>query len=273
MSTAEAAEAAAAPGELRPRTDTGPLGLDPEVPLRLFRPAPGLALSVVSLAWLRAAGQEVRTRMASWHLAPEEASYAGTLTLRRRREEWLAGRMALKYAVRAHQEHSGRTPAACRDIRIGRVTEGMRAGKPVTDLSVEVGLTHSGDYAVAVCGPGPVGVDLERPRTVSPPLARILSDDGERAGADLAGQRLRAMPLILRWACKEAVLKHYGFGLRVDTREVRLTGWHEDGRFAWRPGPGLLRHAPAAGGTELRSWAREVDGYHLALVWSDPASQ
>jgi 4'-phosphopantetheinyl transferase len=264
-------DAASAPGELRPRTDTGPLVLDPEVPLRVFRPTPGLALSVVSLAWLRAAGDDVRARLASWHLGPDEASYVATLALRRRREEWLAGRMALKYAVRAQQEHSGRTPTACRDIRIEQVAQGLRAGKPVTDLPVEVGLTHSGDYAVAVCGTGAVGVDLERPRTVSPPLARILAEDGESAGADPAGQRLRVMPLLLRWACKEAVLKYYGFGLRVDTREVRLTGWHEDGRFAWRPGPELMRHAPAAGGG-LRTRACELDAYHLALVWSDPAS-
>lgn len=263
MSTAETAP----PGGARHRPGRDSIRLDPAAPLRVFRPAPRLALTVVSLAWLRAAGPEARARLEARHLTPAEASYADVLTLPRRRQEWLAGRMALKYAVRAHARHTGRTPVAYDDVRVTRVAEGMRAGKPTTDLPVEVSLTHSGDYAVALCGSGPVGVDLERPRSFPPELVRILLYDDTTAGADLAARRrLHAMPLPLRWTCKEAVLKCYGFGLRVDTREVRLTGWHEDGRFAWQAGPGLLRHVPASR-TRLRTWARELDGYHLALVW------
>ncbi|MEV0440549.1 4'-phosphopantetheinyl transferase superfamily protein [Streptomyces spectabilis] len=107
-----------------------------------------------------------------------------------------------------------------------------------------------------------VGIDLERTRQVPRPLAELLTTaQPDRPAVD-------AMPLSLRWACKEAVLKHFGFGLRVDTREVELTGWRPDGRFSWRAGPGLRRHVPAVDTLRLDSWAREVDGYCLSLVWS-----
>jgi 4'-phosphopantetheinyl transferase len=242
------------------------IALDPAVPLRLYHPARRLTLAVVSIAWLQAQEQAALARLESRHLTAEEAAYASTLPVRKRRCEWLAGRLALKHGVCAYQlRHSG-SAAGTRDIRISTVTQGMRAGKPVVDVPVEVGLSHSADLAVAACGPHAIGIDLEHGREVPPLLSAILSTEGDPASADPDQRRLAAMPLPLRWACKEAVLKHYGFGLRVDSREVALTGWRADGRFSWRAGPGLLRHAPAASAGLRESWAFEIDGYFLTLV-------
>ncbi|MGK5631869.1 4'-phosphopantetheinyl transferase family protein [Streptomyces sp. URMC 123] len=233
------------------------LRLDPDRPLHLGHGPGRLTVAVVSIAWLRRRTAGQLAALEARHLAPEEAAHAATLTFRKRRYEWLAGRLALKHGVCAHhQRHLGPAPPT-RAVRIGAVATGLRAGKPVVDLPVEIGLSHSVDFAVAACGPRPIGVDLERCRRMAPPFVELLAD-----GADLA------MPLPLRWACKEAVLKHFGFGLRVDSREVRLTGWGADGRFSWRGGPELCRHAPtAADGRRFATWAREIDGYALAMVW------
>ncbi|WP_243087352.1 hypothetical protein [Streptomyces sp. 891-h] len=265
MSTADAPPRALAP----PRPATGAalgIALDPGSPLRVYHLARRLTLAVVSIAWLDAAGDAVRERLASRHLTAHEAAYAASLPLRQRRCEWLAGRLALKHSVCAHQlRHWGRLVSS-RHIRVDTVVGGMRAGKPVVDAPVEVGLSHSAGLAVAVCGPHAVGVDLEHRREVPPLLAELLLAEGEPHPTE-PGQRLLAgMPLPLRWACKEAVLKHYGFGLRVDACEVALTGWRPDGRFSWRARSGLLRHAPAAADGLEESWAFEIDGYFLAVV-------
>ncbi|MGD9486100.1 hypothetical protein WDH52_23135 [Streptomyces sp. TRM70308] len=75
------------------------------------------------------------------------------------------------------------------------------------------------------------------------------------------------MPLPLRWACKEAVLKYFGFGLRFDTREVRLTSWRPDHRFTWTPGTALAAYTPLLG-KGVENWAySNLDGYCLALAW------
>ncbi|MEU2722904.1 4'-phosphopantetheinyl transferase family protein [Streptomyces smyrnaeus] len=240
--------------------------LDPQVPLRVFHLARRLTLAVVSIAWLHTAGDAARRRLTSRHLTAREAAYAASLPLPSRRCEWLAGRLAVKHSVCAHQLRQRGHLVTNREVRVDAIPDGMRAGKPVVDAPVEVGLSHSADLAVAVCGPHAVGVDLEHRREVPPLLAELLTAEGEPHSADPERRLLAAMPLPLRWACKEAVLKHYGFGLRVDACEVALTGWRPDGRFSWRAGVGLLRHAPAAEGGLKESWAFEIDGYYLAVV-------
>lgn len=103
-----------------------------------------------------------------------------------------------------------------------------------------------------------------------PTLARLLDEECDPRAPSADARRLAAMPATLRWTCKEAVLKYYGFGLRIDAGEVALTGWLPDGRFTWRPGGGLLRHAPVAETRRPAGWAGVVAGHHLALVERPP---
>lgn len=247
---------------------------DPARPLRIGHGPGTSTFALVSTAWLRELPESRRADFAARYFADSEARFAATLPVAKRRLEWLAGRFALKCAVRAHQRgRLGLRPDPARTVRIRTVAEGLCAGKPYVDGPFEVGLTHAGDFALAVCAPRAIGVDLEPRRSVTPYLERLLLLDD--AADDLAGGTgpgragLRRMPLTLRWACKEAVLKHFGFGLRIGggVREVELTGWHPDGRFTWRPGPALERHLPTDGAGRTRCLAREIDGYSLAMVW------
>ncbi|MBS2964635.1 hypothetical protein KGA66_16380 [Actinocrinis puniceicyclus] len=235
------------------------LVLDPARPLHLCH-APGpLTVAVVSIAWLGALRDAARTALERRELHPREAEYAATLWLRKRRLEWVAGRVAASRAVRAHQHRQhGREPGP-RSIRVAQVRAGPRAGRPAVNAPVRIGLSHSGEFAVAACGPRPLGIDLERTRPLPPPLLDLLACDGRVA---------HRMNPALHWACKEAVLKRFGLGLRMDPRQVTLTGWRPDGRFSWAAGPDLRRREPEAYDAQrLAGWARDVDGYALALVW------
>lgn len=241
------------------------LALDPTRPLYVTHVRGPLTLTVVSIAWLRGIGDRARTNLESRHLTDVESAQARQLPLSKRRLEWLAGRLALKHGVCAYQRRHFGTRAGTREVHVSAVTDGLRAGKPHVDFPVEVGLSHSVDFAVAACGPRTVGIDIERVRRMPPLLTELLTTTPRTAKAESLG--VRAMPPSLRWTCKEAVLKHFGFGLRVDPQEVELTDWRPDGRFSWRAGPGLRLHVPDSDGTRFDSWAREVDGYSVALVW------
>lgn len=245
------------------------VAFDPARPLHIVHVRGPLTIAVVSIAWLRELDEPVRTAIEARHLSEEEAAHAATLRIRKRHLEWLAGRLAIKHGVCAYRQRHTGVVAWTRDVRVSTVEGGLRRGKPLVDAPVEIGMSHSTDFAIAACGPRSIGIDLELSREMAPVLTELLTTGGGGDGAATEpGRRLAAMPMSLRWACKEAVLKYFGFGLRVDTREVALTGWRADGRFSWNAGPVLRGHAPsAADGRRFDSWAREVDGYSLALVW------
>jgi phosphopantetheinyl transferase len=67
-------------------------------------------------------------------------------------------------------------------------------GKPICDNGY-LSIAHSGDYAVAVHGDRPIGVDIEKKRPLSPALAK-------RLGGDLT-----------EWVKKEAYGKALGIGI------------------------------------------------------------
>ncbi|GAA4293537.1 4'-phosphopantetheinyl transferase superfamily protein [Streptomyces violaceoruber] len=208
--------------------------LDASRPLWIthLRPDPRrLTLAVVSIARLRERGPRGLAALRARYLTAAETEQAATLRAPRRRLEWLAGRLALKHAVSAHGRRHWGLAREPRTVEVRAVSGGLQGGRPVVDAPVEVGLTHSGDFAVAVCGPHAVGVDLEHDRPMPPTLARLLDEECDPRAPSADARRLAAMPATLRWTCKEAVLKYYGFGLRIDAGEVALTGWLPDGRF------------------------------------------
>jgi 4'-phosphopantetheinyl transferase len=237
--------------------------LDPERPLWITSGPGELTVAVVSIAWLRGLDDGARNALIEQRLDDDEAAFGEQLPLARRRTEWLAGRLAAKYCVGAHLRRRGVRPMSPRDVRVGAIGSGPRAGRPFVNAPVDLGLTHSADFAVAACGPRAVGVDLEFGRSLPPALSDLLTLD-ERDAATPSGRRVAAMPLPLRWACKEAVLKQAGVGLRLDSREVRLTDWRDGGRFTWQSGPELTGYEPAAARREGRAW--QIGDYALAIL-------
>ncbi len=229
--------------------------LDPARPLHISHTAAGPTIAVVST-------NSVTTAQ---HMSAAEAAHAAALPTPKRRAEWLAGRLAAKHAVQAYRQRHFDILDATNDIVVRTIGAGPRAGMPVVDAAVGISISHSGDLAIAACMSGPVGIDLERNRAFSPLLVAGL---GTATPAETGGghSRLDTMGTPLRWACREAVLKYFGFGLRVDPREVRLTRWRPDGEFQWAAGP-HLRTAAAADRWPQRAWAVERTGYSLALIW------
>ncbi|MGW7270161.1 4'-phosphopantetheinyl transferase family protein [Streptomyces sp. NPDC054864] len=260
------------------------LRLDPARPLLVHR-APGpLTFAVVSIAWLRALEHGVRERLAETRLHPSERAFHRELALPKRRSEWLAGRLAVKYAVADHlrgsqssakeqaeKEQAGQDPSAPgaarapRDIVVRTVRDGPRAGKPFVEEPVHIGLSHSLDYAIAVSGTHPLGIDLEG-QPMGPHVARLLAVPGGRhVPAGL--RRVAGMPLGLRWACREAVVKCTGVAGRSALHQTTVTDWLPDGTFRWSPGAALLQHSRGADPLPAHGWARQLGTYALAVTW------
>ncbi|MDA1027546.1 MAG: 4'-phosphopantetheinyl transferase superfamily protein [Bacteroidetes bacterium] len=89
------------------------------------------------------------------------------------------------------------------------------------DSNFHVSLAHSGETALAVAAPRPVGIDLEDVRAKPSQLLDYILADGERnhiASLDVP----ESMKLFLCWTLKESVLKGMGVGLRSSPRNVNL---------------------------------------------------
>lgn len=104
-------------------------------------------------------------------------------------------------AVGTRKERHAVAHRLCEAVTGGslRFTE---AGKPYLPGGPEVSLSHSGALAVCAVGPRPIGVDLERRRTVSP---RLLAR-AKTAGYDEKTEFLHW------WTAREANCKRLGRG-------------------------------------------------------------
>ncbi|MEW2191429.1 4'-phosphopantetheinyl transferase family protein [Streptomyces microflavus] len=245
------------------------LRLDPERPLLVHR-APGpLTFAVVSIAWLRALDPGALEHLADTRLHPSECAVHRGLALPKRRSEWLAGRLAVKYAVADHLRRDDRgtrhDTSGPHEIVVHAVPDGPRAGKPFVREPVHIGLSHSLDYAIAVGGSHPLGIDLEG-RPMGPHVARMLAVPGGRQ-APAGLRRVAGMPLRLRWACREAVVKYTGVAGREALHQTRVTDWQPDGTFHWSPGASLLRHSHGPDSLPAHGWARQLGIYALAVTW------
>ncbi len=117
--------------------------------------------------------------------------------------------MAAELTLRALlAEHTGADLGSFRFLRTAQ-------GKPYAEHAPHFNLSHSGDWLLCAVSDTPVGVDIERPRKVSPALIRRVCTPAELAF--LAGQPERFLQV---WTAKEAYLKYLGTGIRCDLRKI-----------------------------------------------------
>lgn len=115
----------------------------------------------------------------------------------KRRREWALGRIAAK---RLAAQHGISDPRDC-VVERGRLVS--VAGATLCHLSI----SHSGPYAAAVAGRGPVGVDVQVVRGIAERAAHLfLSEDEEN---DMQGCSLPDRMLHF-WCAKEAAWKALG---------------------------------------------------------------
>jgi malonyl CoA-acyl carrier protein transacylase len=166
----------------------------------------------VSFAAVRVEHKPVDARF-----SPRERAAHAKLKVDKRADEWRAGRLAAKEAVRhlrpeladADVEVLGEDP----DTRVGGKPRLVLAG---ADSPWTVSISHQGDLALAAVSADPVGVDLEavedRPRSFLeesfsvPELRLLLESDNAQVETTCL------------WAAKEAALKRAGVGLAADLR-------------------------------------------------------
>jgi acyl transferase domain-containing protein/phosphopantetheinyl transferase len=172
-----------------------------------------------SPGFLDEAGGIWRRVIAHTVLSREERGQWATLPgQRRRRDEWLMGRIALKEAARVwiERRHGIRLYPADLVLRTTEAGKPYLAGWGLDEFGAlpELSVAHvDGEAAAAAAPPGvPVGVDLEETKRVN--VADLLTSgfsDAERATLFAAG--CDASRVVQAWCAKEAAAKCIGTGL------------------------------------------------------------
>jgi 4'-phosphopantetheinyl transferase len=205
----------------------------------------------------------------------ETQAYA-TLTVPKRRADWLLGRITAKQLVQAYLNETGSGPVALDRISIAADADG--APYALLDgerLPISLSISHS--HATALCalaaGQGAtVGADIEFIEARDPAFTADFFTATEQVAISAAPEALRDLYVTLAWSAKEALLKALREGLRIDTRQIEVTVPAE-GRVLddWLPlevslDDALAERYPG----ECSSWWRRHDGSVLTLALYAP---
>jgi phosphopantetheinyl transferase len=212
-----------------------------------------------------------------WHLCPGPACSADVqappaflsaseqrtyerLRFPKRREEWLLGRWTAKQLLRRSLE-------SYRDLALSAIDIGVDPdGAPYLSVQGEgrlpasLSISHRAGRAVCALSPAlspSIGVDLERVEPRSKAFVEDFYTAGEAARAWARAPEVRDTLITAMWSVKEAVLKAFREGLRVDTRAVEVqhvAGLEADAARAGEasPPPALPLHRVGDGATSER---------------------
>ncbi|HUF90160.1 MAG TPA: beta-ketoacyl synthase N-terminal-like domain-containing protein [Gemmatimonadota bacterium] len=168
----------------------------------------------------------------------------------RRKEDWLAGRVAAKDAVRLLLWDRGAGPLWPIEVEIPTAADGAPEVLAPGDLDLRVSIAHKRGRAVARVAVGyDPGVDIESVEPRTGELDRAAFTDGERRWLDGRPAAERDAWRARMWAAKEAAAKRSRAGLR-DPRKLEIE----------EPGEEWMRVG------ETRVATRIEDGF--AIAWT-----
>lgn len=138
----------------------------------------------------------------------------------KRGKEWLAGRLAGKFAV------LGLLDLAPSNVPLTNITIFSNANSiPICYIKdkiqkVYISISHSKGYAAAVCCNFPVGIDIERKRKINKGLIRLIFNENDDVALKTGDEKLK---YIAMWCSKEAVSKSLGLGTRIKFKNIKLS--------------------------------------------------
>lgn len=167
----------------------------------------------------------VRTR-----LAEAEKRRLNSLGKEKRRQEWLAGRLAAKEAVFRVRSGGSKTFPSFFDYRSLAVAQD-EAGRPYIvserqdERDLKLSISHSSGLAVALASSGPCGIDIQK---VESSLERVQDYFVKKAEKQVLKSLAHSYPvrqrLALLWSAKEALKKQCSRCSQPGFGEIELTG-------------------------------------------------
>jgi len=143
-------------------------------------------------------------------LSVNEAHTWQQYKLAKRRDEYLAGRLAAKIAICELRSRHALIPLDFTAIDIKNFTDGRPFCRLQTDLTAapEISISHSGVYAAALASSHPCGIDIQEKQNKLSTLQSRFAHMSEIADLRLRHPRMADIDMLnILWAAKEAIRK------------------------------------------------------------------
>ena len=177
--------------------------------------------------------------LSSTHLCPEEQQQLAGYHFPKRRHEWLAGRLAAKYAISNYRHQSLRP----KDIVITSNAQGKPLALLPNQEKVHISISHSATKAVALAAIAPCGIDIQE---ITPALTRIKErfvwPQEEILLPQLAPDPLTALGLL--WSAKEALRKTISLWPLLGLLENTLSAIAKEGNTCYLTLQSKPNHRP-----------------------------
>jgi len=190
-----------------------------------FSPELRLQLGVVPLADLA----DCTPELASKYLCTAELERWAGFSQKKRRTEWLGGRLAAKWATAAFL---GETAVDWQGLVIRSEEDGRPYVATETEAVVPfISISHSGHMAAALAANLPCGLDIQQPGAkIHRVKERFASSEEEYIlNASVPASVTETERLTMLWAAKEAVRKMVRVSPLLGFMEIRLLAGHGGG--------------------------------------------
>lgn len=225
------------------------------------------------IRWLMQTNADLPSLSTAAWLSPPERERLASLTVPKRRQEWLLGRWTAKRLIQTYLADEAGLAAEPHQLTIVAGVNGapeLSVTRPALRMAlaaVRVTISHSDGVAFCALswGDQQVGADIERIEPRHPAFAGDYFTPAELLQIAAADEASRNTMITAIWSAKEAALKALYLGLTVDTRRVEcLLGPPGDG---WSPVT-ISLDASVPGRRPLKGWWRAHGGYVLTLATS-----
>lgn len=176
----------------------------------------GFFFGIQHIADMIASLDENGVGYASSILTDEENRVFKHLKIKKRKVEWLSGRIAAKKAFASYMSSLHCTN---RVSSISILNNQARAPYIVGHPELHLSISHSHEYAVALIARFKIGIDIEKIEPRPDSLAHYFCSQEERAMLEQEPMRKDEL-LTYFWSRKEAVSKFLGLGGKMNFKQI-----------------------------------------------------
>jgi len=197
----------------------------------------------------------------------DEKNYIDNIYFLKRRHEWQAGRIAAKFAFRELCKSVNQTIPKLTEILIRNSKSSENYGQPEVNIKGYISISHCQEYAVGVASSHLIGVDIEKVRSFSTEVQKMMLTSEEFDWFNrIENSKAVNKKMTIAWSFKEAFMKMHGQSIFGWLNDIQLTGIHPNNELTWKITPRLSRKIVSKENYPIKAIGSISNDYAIVIV-------